>query len=116
MAAAVAALAGAVAVLWKDARDRHTALERRTESHLAVATKQTEVLALLDVRVSDVGQRLERIGSERTAQIDDLSRKVEAYHETDSVQHAGQMRSLAAIEALLRPAVEPIRTREPMER
>ena len=112
LGAAVAALAGAVAVLWKDTRDRHSALESRTESHLAVATKQMEVLALMGERIAEVEKSLNRLAIERGAQITDLSRKIDANHESDQLQHSGQMRVLSAIEArLMPPMTDPIRRR-----
>lgn len=110
LAMAVTALAGAVGVLWKNSVDQHKALERRTESHLAVATEQMKVLAVMEVRLGGFLATLERIGGEHSDQLIDLGKKIDARNESDVLGHAAQMKVLATIEAIVmqRTDLKPI--------
>lgn len=101
-------LAAAVGVLWRDSTARHNALEKRSESHLEVTTEQVKVLALLEAELSNARQDLNRIGSERTVQIDGLAAqlsalgdKAAAAHESDITQHGAQMAVLQTLQAIL---------------
>lgn len=101
LAMAVSALAAAVAVLWKNSVDQHKALERRTESHLAVATEQMKVLAGMEIRLGTFLAAMERIGSEHSDKLDVLIGKVDGRNTEEILSHAGQMKVLATIEAII---------------
>ena len=101
LALAVATLAGAVGVLWKNSVDQYKALEKRTESHLAVATEQMKVLAVMEVRLGGFLTTLERIGGEHSDKLDALMGKVDNRNEAEILSHAGQMKVLATIEAVV---------------
>lgn len=121
--AAIGGLATAVGVLWRNGEKRHESLEKRTESHLEVATQQMKVLVLLEAEMGNTRRDLNRIGNERTTQIADLSAQVDALadktataYESTLTQHGAQMAVLQTLQAVLLqrnvdavvPAVPPV--------
>lgn len=113
LASAVVALAGCVGVLWRTSEKRHEALEKRTESHLNVATEQMKVLALIEVQMRGFTPAIERLSASLTTQLEALEKRIEGRNESEVLGHGAQMKVLATIEAtLLQRKVEPVVRRE----
>lgn len=113
LAMAVTALAAAVGVLWKNSVDQYKALEKRTESHLAVATEQMKVLAGMEIRLGTFLSAMERIGGEHSDKLDVLMGKIDNRNSEEILSHAGQMKVLATIEAvIMQRRVSPIMDKE----
>lgn len=102
LAAAVVALAGAVGVLYRAGEQRHASLEKRTESHLLVATEQMKILAMLEVHMRGFQTSLERLGGDQSQKLEMIEAKIDGRNETEVIGHAAQMRALSSIETLLR--------------
>lgn len=114
--AAVASMASAIALLWRTSERRYDALDRRTESHLAVSTELTKLLVLMEVNYREVQTTMARVGLEQGMQLNEIERKVEGRNETEILGHAAQMKTLATIEALLlQRSIPPIVGRRGVE-
>lgn len=102
LAAAVVALAGAVGVLYRSGEQRHASLEKRTESHLQVATEQMKILAMLELHMRGFQTSLERLGGDQSQKLETIEGKIDGRNEVEVIGHAAQMRALSSIETLLR--------------
>jgi hypothetical protein len=101
LAAAIAALASVVGVLWRASEKRHETLERRTESYLNVATEQMKTLVLIENHLEAQTQEYTKTITLQDIRLAEIERKIEGRNEAEMLGHAAQMRVLATIQTVL---------------